>query len=143
MRVIILYEQKKYISEMKQTFTTEDIISNMRKVLGDKENQNYNLIDYNGNFIKPNHNFIPDEKEITLILMKIPIFNPEEPLYNDNITDDLSNVTDDPLSLFDYSQDKPNHGNPEKKREDSKELIANIYGNFNDLPDLLKETMKK
>ena len=143
MKVIILYEQKKYISEMKQAFTTEDIITNMRKVLGDKENQKYNLIDYNGNYIKPMHNFNPDEKEITLILMKIPIFNPEEPLFNDNIKEDLSNVIDDPTSLFDLSQVHPNHGNPEKKREASKELIANIYGSFNDLPDLIKETMKK
>ena len=75
--------------------------------------------------------------------MKIPIFNPEEPLYNDNIKEDLSNVIDDPLSLNDLNQIKPNHGNPEKKREPSKELISNIYGSFNDLPDLVKETMKK
>ena len=75
--------------------------------------------------------------------MKLPIFNPEEPLYNDDIKEDLSNVTDDPLSLFDLSQIKPNHGNPEKRREPSQEIIANIFGNFNDLPDLIKETMKK
>ena len=141
MKVIILYEQKKYISEMKQTFTTEDIISNMRKVLGDKENQNYILSDSNGKYIKPLKYFYPDEKEITLVLMKIPIFNPEEPLYNDNIKEDISNATDTPLSLFDSILS--NHGNPDKKREPSRELIANIYGSFNDLPDLVKETMKK
>ena len=141
MKVIILYEQKKYISEMKQTFTTEDIISNMRKVLGDKENQNYILSDSNGKYIKPLQYFYPDEKEINLVLMKIPIFNPEEPLYNDNIKEDISNATDTPLSLFDSFLS--NHGNPDKKREPSRELIANIYGSFNDLPDLVKETMKK
>ena len=137
MKVIILYEQKKYTCEMKQSFTREDIISNMRKKLGDNENQKYILIDYNGINIKPNHYFLPDDKDITLILMKIPQFNPEEPLYNDNIKDDISNVTDDTLSLFDLN------GNPEKKRESCYELIANIYGSFTDLPDLVKETMKK
>ncbi len=142
MKVIILYEQKKYTCEMKQSFTREDIISNMRKKLGDNENQKYILIDYNGINIKPNHYFLPDEKDITLILMKIPQFNPEEPLYNDNIKDDISNVTDDTLSLFDLTE-PINHGNPEKKRESCYELIANIYGSFTDLPDLVKETMKK
>ena len=128
---------------MKQTFTAQDIINNMRKILGDKENQNYILTDYNGQSILQNHIFFPDEKETTLFLMKKPIFNPEEPLYNDDIKEDLSNITDDPLSLFDLSQIKPNHGNPEKKRENSEELIANIYGDFKYLPDLVKETMKK
>ncbi len=142
MKVIILYEQKKYTCEMKQSFTREDIISNMRKKLGDNENQKYILIDYNGINIKPNHYFLPDDKDITLILMKIPQFNPEEPLYNDNIKDDISNVTDDTLSLFDLTE-PINHGNPEKKRESCYELIANIYGSFTDLPDLVKETMKK
>ncbi len=142
MKVIILYEQKKYTCEMKQSFTREDIISNMRKKLGDNENQKYILIDYNGINIKPNHYFLPDEKDITLILMKIPQFNPEEPLYNDNIKDEISNVTDDTLSLFDLTE-PINHGNPEKKRESCYELIANIYGSFTDLPDLVKETMKK
>ena len=142
MKVIILYEQKKYTCEMKQSFTREDIISNMRKKLGDNENQKYILIDYNGINIKPNHYFLPDDKDITLILMKIPQFNPEEPLYNDNIKDDISNVTDDTLSLFDLTE-PINHGNPEKKRESCYELIANIYGSFTDLPDLVKETIKK
>ena len=142
MKVIILYEQKKYTCEMKQSFTREDIISNMRKKLGDNENQKYILIDYNGINIKPNHYFLPEDKDITLILMKIPQFNPEEPLYNDNIKDDISNVTDDTLSLFDLTE-PINHGNPEKKRESCYELIANIYGSFTDLPDLVKETMKK
>ena len=144
MKVIILYEQKKYTCEMKQSFTREDIICNMRKKLGDNENQKYILSDYNGINIKPNHYFYPDEKEITLILMKIPHFNPEEPLYNDNIKDDISNATDDPLSLIDLKLDiTTNHGNPDKKRESCFELIANIYGSFTDLPDLVKETMKK
>jgi len=143
MKIIILYEDKKYISEMKQNFTTEDIISNMRKILGDKEEQKYILCDYKGNNIKPNHCFYPDDNEITLILMKIPHFNPEEPLYNDNIKDDIAIVTDDPLSLFDIMQNQTNHGNPDKNRESCQELIANIYGSFKDLPDLVKETMKK
>ena len=144
MKLIILYEQKKYISEMKQVFSADDIITNMRKVLGDKENQNYTLIDYAGNYIKPNQAFFPLENEKTLILMKIPIFNPEEPLYNDNIKDDIANMADDPKSLFDILQKTPiNHGNPEKKREPCQELIANIYGSFKDLPDLEKETLKR
>ena len=144
MKVIIYYEQKKYICEMKESFTTEDIISNMRKILGDKENQKYILSDYFGINIKPNHIFYPDEKDITLILMKIPQFNPEEPLYNDNIKEDISNLTDDPISFLDKMKDIPvNHGNPDKKREPSQELIANIYGSFSDLPDLLKETTRK
>ena len=144
MKVTILYEQKKYVCEMKQTFLTEDIIFNMRKILGDKENQKYILSDYNGSNFKPNHTFYPDEKEINLILMKIPQFNPEEPLYNDNIKEDIANITDDPISLFDLMQDIPiNHGNPDKKREPSQELIANIYGSFSDLPDLIKETTRK
>ena len=76
--------------------------------------------------------------------MKIPHFNPEEPLYNDNIKDDIINATDDPLSLIDLKLDiTTNHGNPDKKRESCYELIANIYGSFTDLPDLVKETMKK
>ena len=140
MKIIVLYEQKKYISEMKQTFTAEDLISNMRKILGDKENQKYTLTDYNGKFIQPNHFFYPDDKEKTFILMKIPIFNPEEPLYNDNIEEDIINATDSIINKINY---KSNHGNQQKKRESSKELIANIYGSFNDLPDLVKETMKK
>ena len=144
MKVIIYYEQKKYSCEMKESFTTEDIISNMRKILGDKENQKYILSDYIGINIKPNHIFYPDEKDITLILMKIPQFNPEEPLYNDNIKEDISNLTDDPISFLDKMKDIPaNHGNPDKKREPSQELIANIYGSFSDLPDLMKETTRK
>ena len=144
MKVIVLYEQKKYVCDMKQSFTREDIINNMRKLLGDNERQKYTLSDYEGQAIRANHLFYPDEKEITLILMKIPQFNPEEPLYNDNIKDDISNITDDALTLFDLMQSIPkNHGNPEKKREPSQELIANIYVSFSDLPDLVKETMKK
>ena len=144
MRVIVLYEQKRYISEIKQNFTTEDIISNMRKILGDNLNQKYILSDINGNNIKPNHTFQVREKEIILILMKIPQFNPEEPLFNDNIKEDIANVADDPKSLFDILQKTPiNHGNPEKKREPCQELIANIYGSFKDLPDLEKETLKR
>ena len=144
MKVIIFYEEKKYSCEMKQSFTTEDIISNMRKILGHKDNQKYILSDYNGLNIKSSHIFYPEEKEINLILMKIPQFNPEEPLYNDNIKEDISNLTDDPLSLFDIMQNIPvNHGNPDKKREPCQELIANIYGSFSDLPDLVKETTRK
>ena len=144
MKVFIYYEQKTYTCEMKQSFTTEDIISNMRKILGDEGNQKYFLSDYNGSNIKPNHTFYPNEKEIHLILMKIPQFNPEEPLYNDNIKEDISNLIDDPKSLFEIIQSIPvNHGNPDKKREPSQELIANIYGSFSDLPDLVKETTRK
>ena len=144
MKVIILYEQKKFICEMKQNFTTEDIISNMRKLLGDKENQSYNLCNLNGKYIKPQQEFYAEDKEITLILMKIPLFNPEEPLFNDNIREDIANILDDPLSSLDLMQNIPiNHGNPDKKRESCQEIIANIYGSFNDLPDLEKEILKK
>ncbi len=144
MKVIIFYEQKKYISEMKQIFTREDIFRNMRKLLGDKENQNYILTDYDGITINSHQMFFPDDKEITLILMKIPQFNPEEPLYSDNIKDDISNYIDEPLDLFELMQRTPiNHGNPDKNRESCQENISNIYGNFKDLPDLEKETMKK
>ena len=145
MKVTILYEQKKYVCEMKQNFMTEDIIFNMRKLLGDKENQKYILCDINGKNIENYHLFnYTNKKEITLILMKIPTFNPEEPLFNDNIKDDIINVTDNGLSSFDILQKFPiNHGNPDKKRETSYEMIGNIYGNFNDLPDLEKETSRK
>ena len=144
MKVIVLYEQKKYVCEMKQGFSREDIINNMRKLLGDKENQEYVLSDYDGLAIRQNHYFFPDENEITLILTKIPQFNPEEPLYNDNIREDISNITGDSLTFVDLMKSIPkNHGNPEKKREPSQELIGNIYGSFSDLPDLIQETMKK
>ena len=144
MKITILYEQKKYTSEMKQSFTAEDIINNMRKILGHNENQNYVLCNMYGMNIKPNKVFNPIEKEITLILIKIPLFNPEEPLYNDNIKKDISEVSDDPISVLNLLNSLPvNHGNPNKNREPSQELIGNIYGSFNDLPDLIKETSKK
>ncbi len=144
MKITILYEQKKYTCEMKQAFIADDIISNMRKLLGHKENQNYVLCDIHGINIKPNKFFFPGDKDITLILMKIPIFNPEEPLYNDNIKKDISEVSDDPPSVYNLLNNLPvNHGNPNKNRETSQELIGNIYGSFNDLPDLMKETTKK
>ena len=145
MKVIILYEQKQYSCEMKQNFFPEDIIYNMRKILGDKETQKYILCDINGRNIENYHMFNAfSQNSITLILMKIPTFNPDEPLFNDNIKDDIANVADDPKSLFDILQKTPiNHGNPEKKREPCQELIANIYGSFKDLPDLEKETLKR
>ena len=146
MKVIVLYEQKQYICEMKQNFTAEDVIYNMRKTLGDKENQKYILCDINGKHIDNFHLFFPtNKKEESLILMKIPKFKEEEPLYNDNIKDDIINVTDDGISSnYDFLQKFPvNHGNPDKKREPSFELIANIFGSFNDLPDLERETSKK
>ena len=144
MKITILYEQKKFTCEMKQIVTTEDIISNMRKLLGHKENQNYIICDIHGINIKPNKLFNPEDKDITLILMTIPIFNPEEPLYNDDIKKDISEVSDNPSSVLSLLNNLPvNHGNPNKNREASQELIGNIYGSFNDLPDLLKETTKK
>jgi len=144
MKLTILYEQKKYMTEMKQIFTTEDIISNMRKELGDKENQNYILCDKYGNHIKPKHYFYPTDKDITLILMKIPIFKTEEPLYNDNIRNNISEISDDPKTAFDMLLKIPkNHGNPDKVRESSQEIIGNIYGSFKNLPDLMKESKKK
>ena len=144
MKLTILYEQKKYMTEMKQIFTTEDIISNMRKELGDKENQNYILCDKYGNHIKPKHYFYPNDNDVTLILLKIPIFKTEEPLYNDNIKNNISEISDDPKTAFDLLLKIPtNHGNPDKKREPSQEIIGNIYGSFNNLPDLMKESKKK
>ena len=145
MKVIILYEQKQYSYEMKQNFFPEDIIYNMRKILGDKETQKYILCDINGRNIENYHMFNAfSQNSITLILMKIPTFNPDEPLFNDNIKDDIINVTDNGLSSFDLYQKYPvNHGNPDKKREPSYELISNIFGSFSDLPDLEKELSKK
>ncbi len=145
MKVIILYEQKQYSCEMKQDFMTSDIISNMRKIIGGKENQKYILCDTNGKKIEDNHFFFYDSKnEMTLYLMKMPTFNAEEPIYNDNIKDDIISVIDKGLSTFDLYQKFPiNHGNPEKKREPNFEMIANIFGSFNDLPDLEKETTRK
>ena len=144
MKLTILYEQKKYMTEMKQLFTTEDIISNMRKELGEKENQNYILCDKYGNHIKPKHYFYPNDNDVTLILLKIPIFKTEEPLYNDNIENNISEISDDPKTAFDLLLKIPtNHGNPDKKREPSQEIIGNIYGSFNNLPDLMKESKKK
>ena len=145
MKVIILYEQKQYSCEMKQNFFPEDIIYNMRKILGDKETQKYILCDINGRNIENYHMFNAfSQNSITLILMKIPTFNPDEPLFNDNIKDDIINVTDNGLSSFDLYQKYPvNHGNPDKKREPSYELISNIFGSFSDLPDLEKELSKK
>ena len=144
MKLTILYEQKKYMTEMKQLFTTEDIISNMRKELGEKENQNYILCDKYGNHIKPKHYFYPNDNDVTLILLKIPIFKTEEPLYNDNIKNNISEISDDPKTAFDLLLKIPtNHGNPDKKREPSQEIIGNIYGSFNNLPDLMKKSKKK
>ena len=145
MKVIILFEQKQYVCEMKQDFTTEDIIFNMRKILGDKEDQKYILCDINGKNIELHHLFGCNfKKELTLILMKIPTFKQEEPLFNDNIKDDIINVSDNVLTSFDILQKFPiNHGNPDKKREPSFEMIANIFGSFSDLPDLEKETTRK
>ena len=145
MKVIILYEQKQYSCEMKQNFFPEDIIYNMRKILGDKETQKYILCDINGRNIENYHMFNAfSQNSITLILMKIPTFNPDEPLFNDNIKDDIINVTDNGLSSFDLYQKYPvNHGNTDKKREPSYELISNIFGSFSDLPDLEKEFSKK
>ena len=145
MKVIILFEQKEYVCEMKQNFTTEDIIFNMQKILGDKEDQKYVLCDTNGKNIEKYHFFnFNYKKELTLILMKIPTFNQEEPLYNDNIKDVIINVSDSVLSSFDILQKFPiNHGNPDKKRESSFEMIANIFGSFSDLPDLEQETTRK
>ena len=130
---------------MKQNFFPEDIIYNMRKILGDKETQKYILCDINGRNIENYHMFNAfSQNSITLILMKIPTFNPDEPLFNDNIKDDIINVTDNGLSSFDLYQKYPvNHGNPDKKREPSYELISNIFGSFSDLPDLEKELSKK
>ncbi len=144
MKVIVLYEQKQYSCEVKVNFNSEDIIFNMRKILGDKENQKYILCDINGNNVEKDYFFYTDQQEMTFILMKIPTFNQEEPLYNDNIREDIINATDNKLSSFDIFQKFPvNHGNLEKKRQSSYEVIANIYGSFNDLPDLQKETSKK
>ena len=117
----------------------------MRKILNHKEDQKYILCDTNGKRIDNFHYFFyTTKKEITLMLMKMPTFKPEEPIFKDNIKDDIINVSDNGLSTLDIIQKFPvNHGNPEKKREPSFEMIANIYGSFNDLPDLEKETTKK
>ena len=143
MKVIILYEQKQYACEMKQDFRTDDIVFNMKKLIGDKQNNKYIFCDINGKYIDNQKLFFYDlKKEMTLIMMKIPAFKEEEPLFNDNIKNDIINVSDN-LSSFDKLEKFPiNHGNPDKKRENSFEMIANIFGSFNDLPDLMKETKK-
>ena len=146
MKIIILYEQNKYITEMNQNFTRENLINNLRKLLGHDINQNYNLWDENFSPIKNDYTFYIDNlpNEITLILMKIPQFKNEEPLFNDDIIKDLSNIQDEPFFLYDIMDINPiNHGNPEKKRENGLEFISNIQGNFRDLPDLEKETLRK
>ena len=146
MKIIILYEQNKYITEMNQNFTKEHLINNMRKVLGHDINQGYNLWDENFCPIKNDYTFYIDNlpNEITLILMKIPQFKNEEPLYSDDIIKDLSNIQDEPFFFCDIMDTNPiNHGNPEKKRENGLEFISNIQGNFRDLPDLEKETLRK
>ena len=147
MKIIILYEQNRYIAEMKENFTREDLINNMRIMLGHDNNQRYNLwYDTTGALIKYGHTFyisnLPDE--ITLILMKIPKFNKEEPIFNDDIIKEMSNCFDGPFTFYDIMEENPiNHGNPEKKRENTFELISNIQGSFEDLPDLVKETSRK
>ena len=146
MKITIFYEQNKYITEMNQNFTKEDIINNMRKFLGHDENQRYNLWDKNYNLIKYGHTFYIDNlpEEIILILMKKPEFKNEEPLFNDNIINDLQNALDEPFKFYDINDEIPiNHGNPEKNRVNGLELISNIQGSFNDLPDLEKETNRK
>ena len=146
MKIIILYEQNKYITEMNQNFTKENLINNMRKVLGHDINQSYNLWDEKFCPIKNDYTFYIDNlpNEITLILMKIPQFKNEEPLYSDDIIKDLSNIQDEPFFFCDIMDINPiNHGNPEKKRENGLEFISNIQGNFRDLPDLEKETLRK
>ena len=146
MKIIILYEQNKYITEMNQNFTKETIIDNMRGILNHDKNQKYNLWDDKGNLLKYGHTFQIDKlpKEITLILMKIPEFKKEEPLYNDNISKDILEVFDGPFTFYDITEENPiNHGNPEKKRDSAMELISNIQGSFQNLPDLEKETQRK
>ena len=146
MKITIFYEQNKYITEMKQNFTKEDIINNMRKFLGHDENQRYNLWDENYNLIKYGHTFYINNlpEEIILILMKKPEFKNEEPLFNDNIINDLQSALDEPFKFYDINDEIPiNHGNPEKNRVNGLELISNIQGSFKDLPDLEKETNRK
>ena len=146
MKLIILYEQNKYITEMKQNFTKENIIDNMRSILHHDNNQKYNLWDDKGNPIKYGHTFYIDKlpDEITLVLMKIPIFNKEEPLFDDNISKDILDVFDEPFTFYDITENNPiNHGNPEKGRDNAMELISNIQGSFQNLPDLEKETLRK
>ena len=146
MKIIILYEQNKYITEMKQNFTKETLINNMRSLLHHDENQKYNLWDDKGNLLKYGDTFHIDRlpNEITLILMKIPQFNKEQPLYNDDIIKDISNVFEEPFTFYDIMDINPvNHGNPEKQRDNAMELISNIQGSFKNLPDLEEETLRK
>ena len=76
--------------------------------------------------------------------MKIPQFNKEQPLFNDDIIKDISNVFEEPFTFYDIMDINPvNHGNPEKQRDNAMELISNIQGSFNNLPDLEEETLRK
>ena len=145
MKIIILYEQNKYITEIKQNFSREKLIDSMRKALDHDENQRYNLWDEEFNLIRYRHIFNIDKlpNEITLILMKIPHFKKPEPLYNDNIEKDLTDALDEPFTFYDIMDINPiNHGNPEKKRDLGQECISNVQGDFNDLPDLEIETSR-
>ena len=143
MKIIILYEQNKYITEIKQNFTREKLIDSMRITLGHDENQIYKLWDEEYNLIKYRHTFYIDKlpNEMTLILMRIPHFKKPEPLFNDNIEKDLTDALDEPFTFYDIMDINPiNHGNPEKKRGLGQECISNVQGNFKDLPDLERET---
>jgi hypothetical protein len=145
MKVIVYYEKKKYICDMKVYFTKEDLEFNMRKVLGHKDNQQYILTDKFGKKINPYHSFYTyNQIEVVLYLMKIPTFNPEEPLYNDNIINDIADISENPQQVRQQLNSlPPNHGNPVKMRESHQENICNILGNFNQLPDLEKEIKKQ
>ena len=146
MKIIILYEQNKYITEIKQNFTREKLIDSMRITLGHDENQIYKLWDEEYNLIKYRHTFYIDKlpNEMTLILMRIPHFKKPEPLFNDNIEKDLTEAFDEPFTFYDIMDINPiNHGNPDKKRGYGQECISNVQGDFRDLPDLEKETSRK
>ena len=146
MKIIILYEQNKYITEIKQNFTREKLIDSMRITLGHDENQIYKLWDEEYNLIKYRHTFYIDKlpNEMTLILMRIPHFKKPEPLFNDNIEKDLTETFDEPFTFYDIMDINPiNHGNPDKKRGYGQECISNVQGDFRDLPDLEKETSRK
>ena len=141
MKVIILYENKKYTTEQKNDFRAKDLIENMRKVLGDDIHQKYILLDKSGNQIKEEKEFscYGSSFDEELILMKIPQFEAEEPLYANDIEKQISDATNDNPKNLNKIINPPNHGNSVKVRDNCQELISNIQGNFMGLPDLEKE----
>ena len=143
MKLSILYENKTYTTEPKNDFHAKDLIENMRKILGDDIHQKYILLDNHGEPIKEEREFILENLpfETKLILMKIPRFDEEEPLFASDIEKQINDTTNENPKNINKIINPSNHGNSIKVRENCQELISNIQGNFMGLPDLEKEVV--